>query len=250
MPVADEDIVPVFKVYRTQDEQVFKDTLVVRSMIELYESKRTDTCSLYGLLTEYYHSQLRDTVTNPRPKTWPADHYLTLSFFKSEQEWNAYFEGVRLRGKPSPTNPEAGLPAHIYREAHLKHEKWKLIKAEILNHTHVEWVKMFPSGRMKSGDADIMVYVERLRVTLFRKWELQETSKTSKIVYKVWGWIIELWGLGWRVGFGILFTDTVHRDNRSWPISFRSRLGSCGFKLVLLQARIAGISLTYQVYKK
>jgi hypothetical protein len=191
MPVGDndvaEDIVPVCKVYRVQEDQIFKDTLVARSMIELIESKRIDTCSLYGLLTEYYHSQLRDTVTNPRPKTWPADHYLTLSFFKSEQEWTAYFEGVRLRGKPSPTNPEAGLPAHIYREAHLKHEKWKLIKSEILNHTHVEWCKMFPSGRMKSGESDIMTYVERLRVTLFRKWEVEATSKSSKIVYKVWG---------------------------------------------------------------
>ena len=182
-----EDIVPVFKVFRLQEDQVFKDTLLARAMIELIESKRTDTSSLFGLLTEFYHSQLRDTVTNPRPKTWPAEHYLTLSFFKSEQEWNAYFEGVRLRGKPSASNPEAGLPPHLYREAHLKHEKWKLIKAEILNYTHVEWVKMFAGGKVQSGETDIMVYVERLRKTLFKKWQFEATSKGSKIVYKVWG---------------------------------------------------------------
>jgi hypothetical protein len=183
-----EIIVPVFKQFRYQEDQVFKDQLIVRMMVELIESKRTSTCNVYALIVEFYHSQLRDQELNPRPKHWPADHYLSVSFFDSEQDWVGFFEASRLKGKSLACNPEAGLPNHLYHQAHLKMEKWKQIKSEILNHTHSHWVKMFPNGRMSSGQTDIMVYVERLRVTLFKLWCVEPTSKGSKVVYKVCGW--------------------------------------------------------------
>ena len=190
MEAESDSIVPVKKTFRILEDQIWKDTVLVRAMVGIVESRRTDTWSLYALIVEFYHEEMRDVKRNPRPASWAklhANHYLTHSFFDSEQEWVAYFEGVKLRGKPSPANPELALPARLFREAHLKHEKWKLLKSEILNYTHVEWVKMFPSGRMESGETDIMVYVERLRKTLFKKWCFEPTSKTSKMVYKVWG---------------------------------------------------------------
>jgi hypothetical protein len=108
-------IVPVAKLYRSCPETEFKDTLVVRTMVELVESKRMDTCSLNGLIIEYYHSNLRNVDVNPRPESWsdrPLE-YLKHSFFATQEEWDEYESKVRLKGKPSPTNPEAGIPTDL-----------------------------------------------------------------------------------------------------------------------------------------
>jgi hypothetical protein len=179
-------IVPVAKFYRFCPETQFRDTLIVRTMVELIESRRMDTCSLNGLIIEYYHENLRNTAVNTRPASWSDKpfEYLKHAFWPTQVEWDEYEAAVRLRGKPSPTNPEAGIPAELQKLAVSKFKRWQFLKAEILNVTHAEWVKLFPNGQMASGSAGIHEYVEKLRIILFKKWCFEPTSKGSTIVYK------------------------------------------------------------------
>ncbi len=179
-------IVPVAKVYRSCPETQYKDTLIVRSMVEIIESMKMDTCSLNGLIIEYYHENLRNTDVNPRPASWSDKplEYLKHAFWPTQVECDDYEAAIRLRGKPSPTNPEAGIPAELQTQARTKYNRWLVIKAEILNITHAEWVKLFPSGKMPSGSAGMVEHVEKLRNILFKKWCFEPTSKGSTIVYK------------------------------------------------------------------
>jgi hypothetical protein len=180
------NITPVAKLYRYCPENEFKDTLIVRTMVELIESRRIDTCSLNGLIIEYYHSNLRNTKVNPRPESWSErpNEYLKHAFWSSQQEWDEYEEQARLRGKPSATNPEAGIPADLQAQARTKFARWLFLKADILNNTHLEWVKLFPNGKMASGASELAEYAEKLRLILFKKWCFEPTSKGSKIIYK------------------------------------------------------------------
>jgi hypothetical protein len=58
---------PVAKQWRYREDAVFTDSLIVRTMVELVESKRTSMCNLNQLIIEYYHSNLMNISLNPRP---------------------------------------------------------------------------------------------------------------------------------------------------------------------------------------
>ena len=179
----DEDQPARVKLYRINLDHVYLDTLLAKAMIATLEKSRSSMGFVLSHLVEQYHLQMRDEVANPRPPRWPAKFYLTHSAFKSEAEWQAYEDSSKNAGLSSEARPDTGLPPHLQRWGQLKHDKWKVIRSDILNDTHVEWARLFPNGELPSGKF-IWQMVEKLRLVLFKIWMLAPVKKGGFCNYK------------------------------------------------------------------
>jgi hypothetical protein len=88
---------------------------------------------------------MRNEVYNKRPQEWKVGEYLTHSAFKSETEWKAWTHAGHLAGLATDARPDSGLALPLKRWATLKYDKWQLLKRDIFNNTHAEWVRLFPA---------------------------------------------------------------------------------------------------------
>jgi len=178
-----EGAVPTAKLYRYSAEIEYCDTLLVKAMVAVFERDRSNMGFVLSSLVKEYHEQMRDEKSNPRPPKWPAKEYLKHSAFKTDEEWNAYFDSSKNSGLSSDARPDSGMPPPIQQWAQLKFNKWNVIKREIFNHTHAEWVRLFPGGNMPSGKK-MWQMIESLRFILFKIWMMAPTRKGGHCNYK------------------------------------------------------------------
>ena len=150
---------PREKMYRRAARKEFLDKLLTSAMMEIvvFGTKAMD--AVYLLLVLVFHRLLRDKRAHPRPVGWPENEYrcchyaclmilsrsefrhLEVSAFTTEAEWNAFNAAHKQQGKPSEKNPAAGaLSAEVLKWAIATHNRWILIKREMMNIFHPEWV--------------------------------------------------------------------------------------------------------------
>jgi len=181
--------------------QVFDDTLLAKTMVSCLERQRSSMGFVLAFLVDTYHEQLRDEVGNPRPPNWPVNEYLKHSAFQSEKEWRAYTESHKNRyrdrifdaslyvkshvcsGLSSGTRPDTGLSPHLQKWAQLKYDKWLVMKRDILNNTHAEWVRLFPNGVKPSG-VKMWEQQDKLKLILFKQWMMAPTKRGAPANYK------------------------------------------------------------------
>ena len=164
---------------RVSDTQEFLDTLLVTSFLAVLESGRARLDSNWPpVLVREYHQRLRDEMSNPRPPNWSATEYLRHSAFKSDAEWIAYFESSKKLYGPDP-----GMPPLIHEWAQRQYIRWQFLKRDIFNHTHAEWKRQFPGGKVPTGKKRWEM-IECFRDVLFKNWMMAPTSKAGHCNYK------------------------------------------------------------------
>jgi hypothetical protein len=173
---------PREKMYRRAVRKEFLDKLLTSAMMEIVVFGTTAMDAVYLLLVLIFHRLLRDKKAHPRPVGWPENEYrcchyaclmilsrsefrhLEVSAFTSEAEWNAFNAAHKQQGKPTKENPAAGaLSAEVLKWAIANHNRWILIKREMMNIFHPEWV-----GYLASHQRHTPLIISRVRaLTLF-----------------------------------------------------------------------------------
>jgi hypothetical protein len=197
-------LVPKPKLWRLSETNVYLDTLLVKAMVDCLEGERTNTGWVLTNLIDQYHLEMRNETENKRPKDWKVGEYLTHSAFKTEIEWKQWDAAAQLNGVASEKRPDTGLGLAYKRWATLKYDKWQLIKRDILNNTHSEWVRLFPIPSGCSGKQEMK---EKLKLVLFKKWMMAPTKKGGHANYKAFPMPLDFlpfntWDLWCEIGPG------------------------------------------------
>ena len=124
-----------------------------------------------------------DQTTHPKPHALqhPAELWKHTPF-ENEAEYKAWRANPAKLGKPSATHPTGGMLQKYHDFANKIWEKFKLTKREIATSTSVLWSKLVPKNQMGSGKSMDQV-VDEIKQALFDKWQVEQTSKGSKLVY-------------------------------------------------------------------
>ena len=87
-----------------------------------------------------------------------------------------------MLGKPTASNPFGGMKQKYHDFADKLWNKFKVVRREIASSTSVIWARLLPNNLLPSGKLmpDI---VHQLRLEMFAKWQVEPTSKGSKLVY-------------------------------------------------------------------
>jgi hypothetical protein len=87
-----------------------------------------------------------------------------------------------MLGKPTASHPNGGMKQKYHDFADKLWNKFKVVRREIASSTSVIWARLLPNNLLPSGKLmpDI---VHQLRLEMFAKWQVEPTSKGSKLVY-------------------------------------------------------------------
>jgi hypothetical protein len=211
---------PKAKLWRLSETNVYLETLLVKAMVDCLEKDRSNTAFVLTHLIDQYHLEMRNEVHNKRPQEWKVGEYLTHSAFKSETEWKAWTHAGHLAGVATESRPDSGLALPLKRWATLKYDKWQLLKRDIFNNTHVEWVRLFPVPSGCNGKQEMK---DKLKLVLFKKWMMAPTKKGGHTNYKAFAMPHDFlpfntWDLWCEIGPGGSKKSPVFIDECCTPV--------------------------------
>lgn len=102
--------------------------------------------------------------------------------FEHQEEMDAFLNRSGTLGRPTSTQPQNGMKQSYHDFADKMWLKFKLLRREIASQTQALWAQLVPGNKLPSG-LQMPEIVASMLKGLFKKWQVEPTSKGSKTVY-------------------------------------------------------------------